>query len=199
MNIVLKKQKDCITSLWSGGKTTELAIYPENSKYVEQNFIWRLSSATVEVEESDFTPLANYNRVLIVLEGTVKLVHKNIREIILSQYEQDCFKGSYNTKSYGKIRDFNLMTYKGNEGSAEVINLEDIDNNTLEITNTSKYSMKSESFYCLEDSCFIELNGKSEKLEAGEILIATGKTSEFKSLKVKGIGKAVRAWIDFEI
>lgn len=57
--------------LWDGGKTREIFIYPQESSYEEQNFIFRLSQATIEGEESHFTPLPDYNRTLMVLEGEV--------------------------------------------------------------------------------------------------------------------------------
>ena len=41
-------------SRWTGGTTTELAIFPETSSYMDRNFIWRLSSAVIDTEESAF-------------------------------------------------------------------------------------------------------------------------------------------------
>ena len=54
---------DFVTSTWSGGTTTQLAIAPEGAVYAERSFLWRVSSATVELETSDFTPLPDYNRL----------------------------------------------------------------------------------------------------------------------------------------
>ena len=48
---------DFVTTTWSGGKTTQLAIAPDGASYAERAFLWRISSATVELEASDFTPL----------------------------------------------------------------------------------------------------------------------------------------------
>ena len=53
--MILKKAEDFVTSKWSGGSTTELYIYPPQAVYREGNFKCRISSATVEVEKSDFT------------------------------------------------------------------------------------------------------------------------------------------------
>ena len=51
-----------ITTAWSGGTTTQLAIAPEGAVYADRKFLWRLSSAQVELEHSDFTPLPDYDR-----------------------------------------------------------------------------------------------------------------------------------------
>lgn len=55
IKVITKEQQK--TSTWSGGTTTQLAIYPEDADYGKRNFTWRLSSATVEAEESVFTSL----------------------------------------------------------------------------------------------------------------------------------------------
>lgn len=63
------------TSSWSGGKTTEIFIYPPNSSYQARDFQIRISSATVEVGESNFTKLPDYNRVLMILLGQLEINH----------------------------------------------------------------------------------------------------------------------------
>ena len=62
-----------VTTAWSGGTTTQLAIAPEEAVYAERDFLWRLSSAQVELEHSDFTPLPDYNRLISVLNWSLKL------------------------------------------------------------------------------------------------------------------------------
>ena len=56
---------DYRTTRWSGGTTTELAISPRDAVYADRNFLWRVSSALVEDETSDFTPLPDYNRLIV--------------------------------------------------------------------------------------------------------------------------------------
>ena len=63
---------DYKTSNWSGGTTTELAIYPLDSNYKNLDFKWRLSSAKVELEESTFTYLPNTNRFILSLDNPLK-------------------------------------------------------------------------------------------------------------------------------
>lgn len=94
---------------WSGGTTTELFIWPANSDYSQQNFDFRLSSASVETEESVFTAFPAYMRHLSILEGEIKIMHKDKYEKILKPNDFDTFSGNWNTKSYGKAIDFNLI------------------------------------------------------------------------------------------
>ncbi len=60
LNLRYNQQMELVThnqqkiSTWSGGTTTELFIYPEVAEYSERNFDFRISTATVEVEESNF-------------------------------------------------------------------------------------------------------------------------------------------------
>lgn len=118
---MIPKEKQTASS-WSGGKTTELAIFPRESEYKKRNFKWRLSSATVETEESTFTSLPGISRHLMILEGEMELKHEGHYSILLKPYEQDSFSGDWTSRSIGKARDFNLMLAEGCEGSLEAIN-----------------------------------------------------------------------------
>ena len=97
MDIRVYKETDFHTSKWTGGTTTELAIFPQTSKYLERNFIWRLSTAVCELEETTFSKLPDFDRVLMVLEGDVVLAHQDVRAIRLGELEQDSFDGAYHT------------------------------------------------------------------------------------------------------
>ncbi len=102
--------QDWKTSNWSGGKTSELYIYPEGAEFKKGDYSLRISIATVEIEESTFTPLKNVDRVLTVLDGEIELIHEGHHSSKLKQYEQDRFSGDWKTASFGKVRDFNVMT-----------------------------------------------------------------------------------------
>ncbi len=73
--VSIKKKGDFQTSLWSGGSTTQLYIYPEDGDYKQGNFQCRISSATVEAERSDFTKLPGVKRYLSIFQGHLDLVH----------------------------------------------------------------------------------------------------------------------------
>ena len=118
--ILVKKAEDFVTSKWSGGSTTELYIYPPQSVYREGNFKCRISSATVEVEKSEFTSLPGVKRYLSIFSGELKMIHGEKEEVILEPFEVDCFDGGVPTVSYGKVVDFNLMLKNGADGEMQV-------------------------------------------------------------------------------
>ncbi len=101
--------KDARSTSWSGGKTTEMFILPAEAIYANRDFDFRISTATIEVETSDFTALPAYNRLLAVLEGKLELIHEGKYEKQLSPLESDSFQGSWKTSSRGKARDFNVI------------------------------------------------------------------------------------------
>ena len=45
--------KDYVVSNWSGGKTIQIAIAPEGAVYADRDFLWRVSSATADLDESN--------------------------------------------------------------------------------------------------------------------------------------------------
>ncbi|MGB9666633.1 MAG: HutD family protein [Candidatus Cryosericum sp.] len=108
---------------WSGGTTTEIAIYPADSAYSRRDFLWRASSATVEADESEFTSLPGFWRLIMVLEGELQLEHAGHHRARLLPFEQDAFDGAWITRSRGKARDFNLMLAEGCTGNLQAIPL----------------------------------------------------------------------------
>ena len=104
---------DYAVSAWSGGTTTQLAIYPENAVYADRDFLWRVSSATVDLEDSDFTPLPDYDRLIATLEGEIVLTHNGGAPLRLRPLEVHAFSGADATHSVGRCRDFNLMLRRG--------------------------------------------------------------------------------------
>ena len=55
MNVTLLNSTDYLASQWSGGSTTQMAIEPAGAVYAERDFLWRLSSATVDLEAKTAT------------------------------------------------------------------------------------------------------------------------------------------------
>lgn len=197
MMFELYKKEDYEVGTWAGGTTTQLAIYPVGADYKKRDFLWRLSSATVDLEESDFTPLPDYDRTLIVLDGEVVIVHKGVRAIRLRQYEQDRFSGAYDTKSYGCIVDFNLMVRKGSEGFCEVITLKE-EITPLEIKDYIECDCMCQGFYCAEGFAVIEFGEESLLVKQGELLVTEGLKEEAENFAVMGEGKIIRTEVYFD-
>ncbi len=95
---------------WSGGTTRELLIYPKGSSFADGNFELRISIATVEQDETVFTPLSGTHRTLLVLEGTQLLEHQGAHTSDLKALDQDSFSGNWTTNCRGKSTNFNVMT-----------------------------------------------------------------------------------------
>jgi hypothetical protein len=104
------------TSCWSGGKTTEFAIFPPDGSYCERRFYWRLSSAVMACETSAFTHLPGVERHLMVISGSITLIHDSGAAKHLNAFEQDAFYGGATTVCEGTGIDFNLMTMSGCKG-----------------------------------------------------------------------------------
>ena len=120
----LLQKSDFKLNHWSGGTTTELYIYPEHSDFKKGDFDFRLSIATVETAKATFTKLPGIKRKLLLLEGELILKHAGHHQIKLTPFERDVFSGDWETKSEGKVKDFNLMLTGNNEGEFEVIHSE---------------------------------------------------------------------------
>lgn len=165
MNYKLYRQGDFSVSNWSGGTTTQLAIYPGDAKYADREFIWRLSSATCDLDESDFTDLPDYNRVLAVLHGEVVLAHEGDRSVKLKPLEYDYFDGGQKTKSYGRCTDYNLMTRKGYRGTLEVIELTEKEQ-ALEVAPAL-----ARGLFCTGGYAVVSFDGNSLMVGDGEQLV----------------------------
>jgi environmental stress-induced protein Ves len=164
---IIRKQEQK-TALWSGGKTTELFIFPEGSSYSERNFQFRISTATVETETSEFTRLNGFRRHLMILDGTLKIHHKNHYQKTLNKFDIDVFMGDWETTAEGKVTDFNLMHDENFKGKIEVLHL---DKNRCRYLNADTDFL---GLYVLNGNFFIN----KTQLEKGDFI--TLKNREYK-------------------
>lgn len=175
------------TSLWSGGTTTQLAIYPAQAVYSDRNFIWRLSSAVVEDETSTFTSLPDYNRIIAIVQGELGLCHNGGPAIILLPLEQNTFDGASHTVSTGKVTDFNLMMKKGQcYGEVEVLELAGKSSCTLRHTSRLLcFPCYTQALYCccgrVELTAYLP-HAQEFTLTAGDLLLLS--TEQEESLKI---------------
>ena len=123
---------DYTVSDWSGGRTVQLSIGPEGERYADRKFLWRISSATVELETSEFTALPDYERLIAPIRGEMILSHNGGEEILLRPFDVHRFDGADLTISKGKCTDFNLMLRKGKCQGA-VIPLRMMDNESADL------------------------------------------------------------------
>ncbi len=166
------KASDLNTNKWSGGTTTQLAIYPKDADYKKRNFLFRISTARIEVEESIFTKLPGISRKLMILDGKIKIEHINHHSKILKKFEQDSFEGNWNTKSYGKATDFNLMTTGTTKGEIDAIVL----NKNKEFRHTIVSDFYS--IYVYTGQINISIENKIYELYCGDILLLIPENKE---------------------
>ena len=83
MEITAITREQATTSNWSGGSTTEFYIYPPQSSYSQRDFTIRISSATVDVESSEFTLLPGYQRLITPLNNQLYLSFKETADTYL--------------------------------------------------------------------------------------------------------------------
>lgn len=175
------RREEQSTSDWSGGTTTQLAIYPKDSEYKMRNFLWRLSSARVDIEESTFTNLPGIWRHIMIIEGEMKLLHEGQHDILLKPYEQDSFSGDWVTKSFGCARDFNLMLGKGCKGRLEALIIDKAVNINIgrDISDTD-FSNLSNAFYCAAGEATIKIDNKDAyTLHEGDLMMITSGESNW--------------------
>lgn len=183
--IKIIKEDEFITSEWMGGKTTQMFIYPNNSNYKTLDFKWRISFATVELEESEFTKLEGVNRFITPLNKELTLTHDFSNYIKLNPYDIYEFDGRIGTYSRGKVVDFNLMISNGARGNLvkEYIEEETI----IEIAlSHNEYLESFEVFYSYESRLTITLNKEEIILNSNELLLINMDDKEVEvDIKIK--------------
>lgn len=110
-----------IVSTWKGGKTEELCIVPEDACLQERNFDIRISSATIDLERSEFSDFTGYRRYLMKLEGDIRLLIDD-KSIIIRDDEAFEFMGDEKVISISKepSRDFNVIIKKDKKADISI-------------------------------------------------------------------------------
>ena len=109
-HVTLLRANDFQVSDWSGGKTKQLYLSPPTGHYGKRNFDYRLSTATVELAESQFSDLSGFHRILMSLDHTLHLHNASRQEeTVLAPFTPYVFEGSDSITSRGTCTDFNLI------------------------------------------------------------------------------------------
>ena len=190
-------QESFHTSRWSGGSTVETAIFPADAQYLERDFIWRLSSAVVETEESSFTRLPDYDRILVVLEGETVLAHEQVRSAALKAGEQDRFDGAVKTRCFGTMRDYNLMFRKGCQGALRLIAAEK-EARMAERSHRGTFTHASCGFYCTQGYLIVSVNGESDMLREGCQMVVNFDAYEDGDISIMGEGRGIMAEVLYD-
>ena len=181
---------DYITTQWSGGSTTQLVIAPRNAVYAERDFLWRISSATVELDESDFTALPDYRRFISTVEGDMTLSHNGGAELTLHPGDIHAFDGADATHSAGRCTDFNLMLRKGGaDGNVRSFTLSDGEEDFLPCP-----SAKQLLIFCARGRCTVRCAGETFALGTRESLLVANPTPERISLSGSALVMVSEQW-----
>jgi len=170
------RRLDQQTTAWSGGLTTEIAIFPYESHYVTRNFGWRISTATVDVDHSVFTPLPGIWRVLMIIEGRMVLEHEGQHGASLERFQQHAFSGAWRTESWGRAQDLNVMLSAQYRAKITAPESDDMGSSSRKIVvPISAGSQKAwELFYCVAGSLGVRGNdGLHTQLAVGDVLMVS--------------------------
>ncbi|PIE98567.1 MAG: hypothetical protein CR988_02545 [Treponema sp.] len=174
MNIIKIKQADFRAEKWTGGVTEEIFILPEGASYKNREFVARVSSATIEKNESTFSVLPDVYRFICPLDKKLTLIVNDENYVELEPFEVFEFNGDTPIVGKGKCRDFNFML-KGNAGGY------------MKVWNTEKAVMKKIQLkkssilwvFSYSKKCAVKVN--DEEVEIGKM----------QFIKIDGMKKSV--------
>ena len=189
-HINLLRANDFQVSDWSGGKTKQLYLSPPTGHYSKRDFDYRLSTATVELAESQFSDLSGFHRILMSLDHTLHLHNASRQEeTVLAPFTPYFFEGSDSITSRGTCTDFNLIYSDHYQGQM------------LAISDREELSQDEaiQFIYALSDLMVTGTGLPSLNLETGQLLIVEKEAQEtelqimFSSNQPKGAPLAIWA------
>lgn len=157
-----------IVSTWKGGKTEQLCIEPIDATLQERNFDLRISSATIDLERSEFSDFTGYRRYLMKLEGDITLLIDD-KTIIIKGDEAFEFMGDEKVISISKepSRDFNVIIKKDKKADISIKENEKLNTKSgeyifsLEKAKINDIDVDKYSLYEIDDNGeTIDLQGK---------------------------------------
>ena len=170
-----------IISRWAGGQSVQLAIHPAHANYSNQDFLWRISTATVEVDESFFTSLPDYDRLICPLEGEMLLCHNDDKPIVVLPFQPHGFDGKMRTHAQGRCTDFNLMLRKGKvRGSMR--GLKNLSKGSYILASTPLSEMETMLVYCFKGQGVLHTSHQSLEFSYNESILIQGNTESIVRL-----------------
>jgi len=165
MNIHLFPKKNTKATIWSGGLTYEYMIYPETANYSERNFVFRISSATIDKVPSEFTKFKGYHRYLVMLDNGLD-IEVNKEKKSYEKYQIMEFNSDDEVTSYTKGTDFNWMVS------------EKIGHHKFQIANGNKNCNAQIIILFSLDTTIIKINDKPYDLEPYDLLVIENQKRE---------------------
>lgn len=162
---------DFKTTKWSGGTTSEIYIDPVGEEVNNRNFDVRVSTATCEMESSEFSDYTGYTRTIAPVNGELTLFINNSK-VFLRPYEVLRFNGSDKVTSVGTVRDYNLIAK--NDVSAELQSM------VIEEMTGIKLTGDTYLIHAFDEQMEYEFGDQTNRLEAGEALLIEGEEGTLK-------------------
>ncbi len=150
--------KQVVPSLWTGGSTYQYFLYPKTSSYTEKNFLFRISSATIEQTPSVFTQFTGYTRYLLMMDNDLDVTVNGIQKLFKKQ-ETFLFSSDDTVISSSLGTDFNWMV--SNQVTAH----------HLEVTHKSQNSSSPFILLYALESVDIRIQEQNYRLEKLSCLI----------------------------
>lgn len=174
MKFTKSSAKDRAIAQWAGGTTTQLAIFPASAEFTKYNFLFRISTATVEVPESTFTFMPGVKRHLMILDGELEIDHKGRYRKQLPKFGYDVFDGEWPTTAKGMVTDFNLLLRDKSNGKLQAIGLRERGEETMVFRTKTSCT----GYYMLEGSMRIIAGTHSAELKKGDFLLCEHENEE---------------------
>lgn len=182
MNYSILKKKNIQPGIWDGGKTFEYFIYPENSTYSERDFLFRISSASIDKVPSDFTRFSGFQRYLLMLDGFLEIIHNGSEEVY-SEEEIFEFDSDDSIVSKSSGSDFNLMVAKSVHFSS------------VEILSETKEINSGFIFLFAINQTEISLENQKIHLEENDLLIIENSANEL--IRIHSDSKIILSVVEF--
>jgi environmental stress-induced protein Ves len=184
MKTTLFKSDQFQRNVWSGGTTVELFVFPLEASYARRDFRFRLSSATVETETSEFTSLPGISRKLMLLSGNLTVHHEGHHSKTLEKFGVDQFEGNWKTSSIGQCTDFNLMTSGNTQGNMMGMELQKGDSHVISPDPESEWQF----VYVFSGNVEVLLPDGIVSLSTGDLLVnKQPHVMEMKALEKTGL------------
>ncbi|HOC81670.1 MAG: HutD [Synergistetes bacterium ADurb.Bin155] len=155
---------------WPGGTTSQLFILPGDADLGKRDFTFRVSTASVDVERSTFTPFEGFDRIIMTIDNDLALSHDGGEEVTLKKFEPHLFDGGAETRSRGKVRDFNcIMDRKTCRGEITAMTLA---RGSVLYPRKGNYGagLELEIIYCAAGRLTFRYGETEERLDQGDVL-----------------------------
>lgn len=182
----LLTKKDQPVFKWQGGITKQLFVYPEGSNGVGNGSLFEVTSSTMDFPKTEYTLFENFKRILMVIDGTTTLSHKDGTSKTLRKYDYHAFHGNLQTYSDGLATDYEIIFDEKLVGRMQVVSDEECDL-PCSLSDTRKKIYLG--FYCDGEKADIIIDEKCYHIANGDHLSVI--VEEYCNIRVAALKSTV--------